>query len=139
MNALRWVLLALTLIGCSGGQNGTPRVPLGEAECAVCGMTVGDARYAAVLRESDQDSYYDAIECLVRRLRQGATGEAWLSDYEPPHALIPATSATVLLAGFPSPMGGGYAAFSDPERARALAESRKGRQGTLDEFVEGGS
>ncbi len=141
---------ALTLLltagfgGCGGGgetADGPPELVMGDARCTACTMAVADPAFAAAARLDDgQVLAYDAIECLVRDLRSRSGADAptaiWVADL-PSKTLRPAASMTVVLANFPSPMGGGYAAFADAGLAASEAEKRGGVAGPLEAFVAG--
>jgi copper chaperone NosL len=135
-------LVALLFLGagCAGKDaSGPPPVAVGTDACAVCGMIVKDPHYAAAVRDGARVLAYDAIECLVRARRQagGSVSDAiWIADVDT-GALHPQSAVTVVQGGYPSPMGGGFAAFSDPARARAEAEARGGAAGTLADAVSG--
>lgn len=134
-------LVGLLLAGCGGGggAEGPPRIDFGTAVCAACGMTVRDPHYAAAAREGGATQVYDSIECLARARRQtgGTVSDAiWLPDFQTGD-LHPQSHMTVVLADFPSPMGGGVAVFTDSVRARAEAEARGGVAGPLADLVSG--
>jgi len=139
---LPWLLvfIALGAAGC-GGKNseGPPRLTAGEDVCAECGMTLGDLHYAAAMREGDRVLIYDSIECLARaRRKAGGTvsDRIWMADFETVE-LHPQSAMTVVQAGYPSPMGGGFAAFADPAQARSEAAAKGGVTGTLADVVSG--
>ena len=71
---------------------------------------------------------YDAIECL---LRDGVTTRAWLMDYDGV-TLHAAESLWVVKGSFPSPMGGGLAAFLSRDAADRVAAQTSGHVGRLD-------
>ncbi len=139
-----WLILAMALLaGCGGGagDDGQPVLKLGEDLCAACGMKVTDAKFAAAALTLEGASLaYDAIECLVRDLRtrrgEATPTQIWLPDLAT-GTLHPSAEMTVVLADFPSPMGGGYAAFSDSDRAAQEAAQRGGVAGELSAFVTG--
>ena len=138
--SMRGPLLAMLLIvnGCrSNAQD--PSIQMGMAVCATCGMTINDARFAALVQEGETVRTYDSIECLLkdRRALGKATAQGvWMMDFDT-HTLYPSSTVTIVKGDFPSPMGGGYAAFTDLARARAEAESHNGRLGTLDQALSG--
>lgn len=130
------------LAGCGGRSgDGPPDLKTGDRRCAACGMAVANPRFAAAIRTADEKiAAYDAIECLVRDLRSRkgsrAPDEIWLADL-PTGELQPAARMTVVLADFPSPMGGGFAAFLSPQTAVDEARRRSGVAGSLAQFVAG--
>lgn len=112
--------------GCARGQ-GPPAIRLGAA-CASCGMEVHDLHFACERGGTGSWRVYDAIECLMRDA--GATPEAshevWLADYDR-QTLHPADSLWVVRGSFPSPMGGGFAAFLARAAADSVAAATEGR------------
>jgi hypothetical protein len=89
-------------------------------------MTLADLHYAAAVRESGRVLAYDSIECLARARRKarGTVSDGiWIADFGT-GALHPQSAMTVVRADYPSPMGGGFAAFADPAQARSEAEAR---------------
>ena len=132
------VLLMLGFVGCRGGGGDAPRVDLGTAMCDACRMTLTDARFVAVVEDGKSERAYDSIECLVRVWRasgETVSDEIWLSDFDT-QTLRRQSELTLVHADFPSPMGGGYAAFADRERARTEASSRNGELGTLEATIQ---
>lgn len=91
-------------------------------ECASCGMEVRDLRFACERRTDRGWRRYDAIECL---LRDGTIAEAWLTDYDQT-ALHAADSVWIVKGSFPSPMGGGLAAFLSRDAAERVAAQTSG-------------
>ena len=136
------LLSVAILVGCGGRTTeGPPDLTTGDPRCAACGMAVADPKFAAAIRTTGGEiAAYDAIECLVRDLRSRtgdrAPAEIWLADL-PTGELQPAARMTVVLADFPSPMGGGYAAFLSPQTAADEARRRSGVSGALAQFVDG--
>jgi hypothetical protein len=101
-------------------------------------MEIRDLRFACERRATTAWRAYDSIECL---LRAGSIAEGvYLTDYDR-KTLHPADSLWVVRGEFPSPMGGGFAAFLDRGPAEEIAGSRRGRVGRLADFArpEGGS
>jgi copper chaperone NosL len=109
------VLLAAS--GCTRLDDGPPPIRPG-AMCASCGMDIADLKFASTRKVDRVWRAYDSIECLVADRERAAGGPAWLPDYET-KSLLPESGAWILRGDFPSPMGGGLAAFAD----RAVAES----------------
>lgn len=134
------LLLAATLVspaGCARSGN-PPAIRIGTA-CAGCGMEVQDLRFACERRRATTWRVYDAIECLVRDASAApgdkpsgtgggpeAAGSAWLADYDR-QTLHPADSLWVVRGSFPSPMGGGFAAFLARTAADSIAAATQGR------------
>jgi nitrous oxide reductase accessory protein NosL len=129
------LLFALVLSGTAGCSRvpAPPRIRVGEP-CATCGMAVQEVRFAGLLRGEDADRQYDSIECLV----QDARGDArvYLADYDR-GGLHAADSLWVVKGDFPTPMGGGLAAFTSIESARDVAERTKGRVSRFAELAAG--
>ncbi len=137
---MRIAPLALLVIacGCKSDAQG-PSINVGKAVCESCGMTVQDARFAAVVKDGSTVHTYDSIECLLKHRRTAGDASAagiWIMDFDT-QTLQPASSVTIVKGDFPSPMGGGYAAFADAAQARAQAEAHQGRVGTLDQALSG--
>jgi len=113
-------LLLAFAIGCSGGP---PKIAAGTP-CTHCAMTIAEYRFACVRA----GQAYDSIECLLAE--QDAADSEWLSDYDT-RTLHPADSMWVVRGSFPSPMGGGYAAFLDRRAADDVAGRTSGRVARL--------
>lgn len=116
-------LFLAVVAGCSRGP-GFPRIQIGKP-CAMCGMAVHEVRFAGVRRTEDEDRQYDSIECLVKDGKTGG-GKLYLADYDQ-GSLHAAESLWVVKGDFPTPMGGGLAAFASVESAREVAERTHGR------------
>ena len=126
----RALLLLLPLAMLAGCARPGPHVAFG-APCSTCSMTITDARFACVRRDDGRWKSYDSIECLLHD--GGATGvTAWLSDYDT-RRLVPADSLWIVHGDFPTPMGGGWAAFA---RQGAAAEVAREARGTVARFAE---
>ncbi len=133
--------LGALLTGCGETRNVEPTtLDFGNVVCEICGMTVDDPRYAAFEKLSDGSIRpFDSIECLIMSLRLQTldpTIEIWLADTSDGTFHV-TDSMTIVQANFPSPMGKGYAAFQDAERAAQEASERRGRAGSLESFVSG--
>lgn len=119
-------LVFAVVAGCSR-EAGPPRIEIGRP-CVTCGMPVREVRFAGLLREerqARQDRQYDSIECLVKDAAAG-NARVFLADYDQ-GALHAAESVWVVKGDFPTPMGGGLAAFASVESAREVAEQTRGR------------
>jgi hypothetical protein len=86
-------------------------------------MGVAEMRFACETRRDGKWRTFDSIECLLADLSAGDA--AWLTDYDT-RALHAADSMWVVHGAFPTPMGGGYAAFLDPVAARDVAAKTHG-------------
>jgi copper chaperone NosL len=139
---LGWALFATSLMAaCGGGGGGTgaPGIALGKDVCAECGMKVEDGRFTAALRDGNGVQVFDSIECAARAVRKRggeSGGEVWLADFDT-GVLHREADMTVVLADYPSPMGGGFAAFADPVHASSEAAARGGVTGRLADAVRG--
>jgi nitrous oxide reductase accessory protein NosL len=122
--AMRAALLAASLLALASCARpaGPPPIRLG-APCVACGMEIQDLRFACERGAGSEWRVYDSIECL---LREPARGGAWLADYDS-RALHAADSMWVVRGDFPSPMGGGLAAFLDRSAADQVAARTRGR------------
>jgi hypothetical protein len=89
-------------------------------------MTIGDLRFACERGAGGSWRQYDSIECLARD--SAATGAIFLADYDA-RTLAPAESLWVVKGDFPSPMGGGLAAFRDRAAAGDIAARTHGQVG----------
>jgi len=122
--------LALGLSGCA--RSGPPAIHAGVA-CTGCGMSISDLGFACERQVARGWKQYDSIECLLR----DADGHAWLADYDT-HTLHDADSMWVVRGSFPSPMGGGYAAFMSRRSADDIAARTEGRVDRLPAFANPG-
>ena len=114
--------LALLVTGCS--PSARPRITL-RTPCASCTMEIADLRFACARRADAAWRSYDSIECLIQDAAKTAGGPAWLADYDT-RGLHPADSLWVVKGGFPSPMGGGFAAFASRDAADRVAAETHG-------------
>jgi len=113
-------VLLFALVGCNRSA-GPPAIELGSS-CATCRMDVTDLRFACE-RETDKGwLVYDSIECLVR---DDPGGRIALADYDT-KTLHFADSVWLVHGSFPSPMGGGYAAFVSRATADSIAQETHG-------------
>ena len=119
-----WNALMLAALASCAARGPKP-IAVG-AECAACGMSIGDLRFACE-RQAGGWSQYDSIECL---LDDKKPGPIWLADYDT-QTLAPAESLWVVKGNFPSPMGGGLAAFRSRAAADRVASETGGRVSRL--------
>lgn len=121
------LLLLLPLAGCAPGG---PRVAFGTP-CSACSMTITDARFACVRRVEGRWKSFDSIECLLRDGHPAAAAVR-LADYDT-RRLVPADSLWLVHGDFPTPMGGGLAAFAGRTAAEQVANET---HGTVRRFAE---
>lgn len=132
MHPERALLLALLLLlaaGCSGAAGPRP-IEIG-APCASCGMEVRDLGFASEIVRAGAYRFYDSIECLLRD-RPSSRDAVYLPDYDS-RALHAADSLWIVKGRFPSPMGGGLAAFVSRAAAEDVALRTEGRVGAWSE------
>jgi hypothetical protein len=98
-------------------------------------MAVQEVRFAGLLRNGDGDRQFDSIECLVKD-SNFRSARIYLADYDQGD-LHAAESLWVVKGDFPTPMGGGLAAFASVESAREVAERTQGRVGRFAELAAG--
>lgn len=123
---------ALALGGCRAGDGPPPIDP--HAACAKCGMTASDLHLACEARAGRAWHTYDSIECALRDTRVTAVAELYLADYDA-QTLHRADSMWVVRGHFPTPMGGGYAAFATRQGADDLAAETHGTVDRVGAFV----
>jgi nitrous oxide reductase accessory protein NosL len=129
----RWLLVALLAAGCRSSA-GPPAIHAGTP-CVTCGMEVRDLRFACERGLDRTWRVYDAIECLIRDTTGSVpASDAWLADYDT-QSLRPADSVWVVRGDFPSPMGGGFAAFGERAAADSVAGMTSGRVDRLAAFL----
>lgn len=103
-------------------------------------MTISDPKFGAQWVTPTGKTYnYDAVECLLWHLEEEPMeGDAYVIAFDQPTTLIPATSATFLVAkDQPSPMGAFLSAYADNATAIAKAESLSGSWHTWDRLQAG--
>ena len=127
---MRPAALLLLLVAIPGCAPGGPRVAFGTP-CSACSMTITDARFACVRRDGARWKSYDSIECLLRDGHASAAS-ARLADYDT-RRLVAADSLWVVHGDFPTPMGGGFAAFAREEAAAQVAQET---HGTVTRFAD---
>ncbi len=126
------LLLLAAAAGCAR-RAGPPAIADGTP-CAACGMPVHDYHFACELEKAGGWRVYDSIECLLRDAGPAPPAGMYLSDYDR-RALHRADSLWIVKGSFPTPMGGGLAAFLDRASAEAVAKQTSGRVGRLIEFL----
>lgn len=128
-----WLAAAALLLAIGCARNDDPRVQIG-APCASCGMSIRDTHFACVRGNGGRYRQFDSIECLLRD-GPARSGEAiYLPDYDQSRLCL-ADSVWVVQGSFPTPMGGGFAAFATEASARDVSARTNGRVGRLQDFV----
>lgn len=137
-------VILLTLAAILGVVTGCARVPAEPriqvgTPCATCGMEVQDLRFASLRRIEGRDRQYDSIECLLKDAGAAPrSGEKiYLPDYDEGR-LHPVESLWVVKGDFPTPMGGGLAAFATVQSAQEVADRTNGCVGRYAEIAPGG-
>ncbi len=125
-----WVALAFA--GCRSTE-GPPAIDPHTA-CVKCGMQASDLSLACEARSGDAWHVYDSIECALRDDRVTDPTTLYLADYDS-KGLHRADSLWVVHGHFPTPMGGGYAAFATRDAADDLAGTTQGRVDRVTAFV----
>ena len=130
------LLAAAMTAGCAPA--GPPTIATGT-ECSRCGMPIEDLRFACARRDPAARRMawrmYDSIECLAGDWDRRATlRDVHAADYDQAR-LHRGDSLWVVHGSFPSPMGGGLAAFLDRGAAQGVAEQTRGVVMTLDSLL----
>jgi hypothetical protein len=123
--------ILFSVAGCAR-PSGPPAIVPGTP-CAACGMEVQDLRFACEREADGRWRVYDAIECLLRDAATVPLGRAYLADYDR-RTLSDADSMWVVRGEFPSPMGGGFAAFAGRSAADSVAAVTRGQVDRLAAF-----
>jgi hypothetical protein len=97
-------------------------------------MSIRDTHFACVRGSNGRYRQYDSIECLLRDGAARAGESIFLPDYDL-RQLCPADSVWVVQGSFPTPMGGGFAAFAEERSARDVGTRTHGRVGRLHQFL----
>jgi hypothetical protein len=97
-------------------------------------MGVEDLRFGCERNVGGKFRVYDSIECLLQEAGPiVATAGVYLADYD--HGTLhPADSLWIVKGNFPTPMGGGFAAFGSLASVEEVASRTEGRVGRLAEF-----
>lgn len=136
--ALFILVLAAFAAGCgSTPAGGPPPIALGT-KCDNCGMRVQDLKFASEREVGKGWRKYESIECLIADLQKTPGGTVYLPDHDT-QTLHPADSVWVVKGSFPTPMGGGYAAFLDRAAADTIAAHSEGRVDRFTAFAAGGT
>jgi hypothetical protein len=101
-------------------------------------MRVAELAFASERRLDGTWLPYESIECLIADAQKRPGGTAYLPDYDT-KALHAAAELWVVKGNFPSPMGGGFAAFADRAAAESLAVATSGTVDRFEGFLAGGT
>ena len=112
-------LTAFSLAGCMKQTEGAETVHYGRETCAMCGMIISDAHYAAEIRGATDKALvkFDDIGCAIHWLDNAkwddtAIAEFWVMDSEDGTTWLEARKAAYL-GGVVSPMDYGHAAIRE--------------------------
>jgi copper chaperone NosL len=114
------------LAACSSG--GPVPIAYDRDACDFCRMQISDPRYGGeAITRTGKVLKFDSIECLASYYTgladRASVRSLWVSDYQRPGTLIPATDARFVHHSGPgSPMGRGLLATAMDSDADALAE-----------------
>ena len=122
-------LMAAVVLSASACRRADPAaVAYGRADCDVCRMRITDERYGGELITRTGKVYqFDSIECLAHySLTTTAQRDArslWVSDFDHPGHLMPASRARFISRGGPgSPMGAGLLAIGAATDVAAMVK-----------------
>jgi hypothetical protein len=108
---------SLALAGCMKETAGTETIHYGRETCAMCGMVISDAHYAAEIRGGADLalSKFDDLGCAVQwlqavRWKEGELKEFWVMDSEDGTTWLDARAAHYV-PGVITPMDYGFAAL----------------------------
>jgi copper chaperone NosL len=133
----RILVSAMLLLGCSRRQQslGPPELELGQTDCARCGMTVSDDRYAAaVIVETPAGDrvakVFDDIGCMAAYQREQHDGKVlaqYVKDYNTRAWLSAHQAFYVRADSIRSPMAYGLLATAGPGAAQTIAKEKNGK------------
>ena len=127
------ILAVLLPLACSRpAPLGPPDVQYGQTDCAQCGMTVSDERFAAglVLEMPDgqrEGKAFDDIGCMsafVQARHEGTVLARYVKDFNTRQWLAADKASYVRGDAILSPMGYGLLAVQDGNDARAIAAAK---------------
>lgn len=132
------ILAALPLLFFSC-QNGVRPIDYGHDECYWCQMKIMDPQYGSeVVTDKGRVYTFDSAECLVHYICEADCehSDIMVTDFDNPHHLIRADSATYLISEkMPSPMGADLNAFASGESAESYWMTNGGTIHDWDELV----
>ena len=123
------LIVASTLPGCK--ITVTP-IRVGVDACSFCKMTITDNRFGAALLTSKGKTFlFDDVHCLTSFIKEDPAltdASLFITDFLPPHALIPASDAwMVKQESIRTPMNGNVIAFLQADSAKAYARNGNGK------------
>ena len=103
----------------------------GKDACNFCKMNIVDRQHAAeIVTKKGKAFKYDAIECMVREIKEKDENEIahfLINNYTAPGKLVDAVSATYLISeNLPSPMGANLTGFNNKEDAEIVLKEKNG-------------
>ena len=138
MKYLFFVVLFISLFFISCTVEESPII-YGKDACSYCKMNIVDQQHSAeIVTQKGKPYKYDAIECMVRELKERDENEIALfliSDYSTPGKLVDAKSAIYLISeNLQSPMGANLTGFKDKTKAEIVLSKKNGKLYTWDEI-----
>lgn len=130
--AILGLAISLTLVqaGCSSGED-LPDVVADRTTCSNCKMLVSEVVYATAFRVDNEDQVFDDLGCMLDKLSNDTSlrpEKIWVRD-QLRNEWIPAQQAHYVYSKeLKTPMGFGYAAYSDPTNAGAKANDINGQK-----------
>ena len=126
------VLCSLTMSSC----NTDPQpILIGKDHCDFCKMTISDNRFGAEIVTKKSKLYkFDDEHCIISFLHAKTVSEndiagIYFTDFNAPHALVPAEQAYFLQSpAFKSPMNGNIAAFANEDSLDNMITSFPGNK-----------
>ena len=128
MKFLFVLIIVSLLVACTVEES---PINYGKDACNFCKMTIVDRQHAAeIVTKKGKAFKYDAIECMVREIKEKDENEISLfliNDYTVPGKLVDAVSATYLISeNLPSPMGANLTGFKNNEDAEKVLKEKNG-------------
>lgn len=120
-------ILLFCITACNTKQEADP-IAFGKDQCAFCKMTISNPTYGAeLITVKGRVLKYDAAECLVNHLNEGAPmhQKLYVVPYDQPRQLRAVEHLHFLISpDFRSPMGANLAAFAEKNN---VAEKHHGQ------------
>ena len=130
------ISLSLAQAGC-GSADDLPTVVADRTACSNCKMLVSEVVYATAFRVDGEDHVFDDLGCMLDNLSNNSTLKPemiWVRD-QLRNEWIPAQKANYVYSkALKTPMGFGYAAYSERGHAEAKAKELSGQ--TLEDFEQ---